>query len=585
MSSSTPSFSDRISNYRWVVCALLFFATTINYVDRQILSLIKEILDQKLQWTNEDFGRVNGAFQGAYGIGLLAFGWFIDRFGTKIGYATSIAAWSLAAIGHSLVTTVSGFFLARISLGLGEGGNFPSAIKATALWFPKKERALATSIFNSGTNVGAIVAPVLVPPIAFHFGWPAPFFVAGCAGLLWLFFWVPMYTIPRLSKRVNQAELDYIESDVDERAGDAAESAFRSPTSAWSFSGRSPRASLWGVGLALIGLSIVVAFVVADLFTVLKTVGVAINMTLSLAWAAIAFWLVAALQVRRRHDLGKGGAGVAWNVVIGLLIAIGIGYATLGNNAASPNDWLKLVVMMPTIIMVVGLLTLGFSDSAKGANDFGAPVRNPGLLGYRQTWSFIVAKFMTDPIWWFFLIWLPDYFKASRGLDIKQSWVHLTTIYVLITILSIVGGWLTGYLSKRGWTVTRARKTGMFIYACCVVPILGVSYVGDWAAVLLIALAGSAHQAWSANLYTTVSDMFPKRAIASITGIGGLAGAFMGIYFPIYCGKILDQFKDNPSHGYAILFSICAFVYIVTFVIHHILAPKFVQIQVPEAAV
>jgi ACS family hexuronate transporter-like MFS transporter len=422
------------SNFRWVVCALLFFATTINYIDRQILSLIKPILDEQLKWSNEEFGLVNSAFQGAYGIGLLLFGWFIDRYGTKIGYAVSIVAWSVAAIGHAFVGSVAGFFAARISLGLGEGGNFPSSIKAVALWFPKKERALATSIFNSGTNVGAIIAPAVVPWIALTWGWQAAFVAAGIAGFVWLLFWIPFYNIPEKTKRLHESERAYILSDLDEQ--------------------------------------------------------------------------------------GK----------------------------ENKVPWLR-------------------------------------LLSYRQTWSFIVGKFLTDPVWWFFLIWLPDYFKQTRGLNIKESWVHLVSIYVVVTVLSIAGGWVTGYLTKKGWTVTRARKTGMFIFALLVLPILTVTSVGDWTAVMLIGLAGAAHQAWSANLFTTVSDMFPKQAVASVIGIGGMAGALGGMIFPALTGKLLDVFKasGNITGGYAILFGVCALLYLVTFGIHHLLAPRFERFEMREA--
>ncbi len=423
-----------VSRYRWVVCALLFFATTINYIDRQILSLLKPILDEQMGWTNEQFGLINSAFQGAYGFGLLVFGWFIDRYGTKIGYAVSIAAWSVAALGHALVGSVGGFMGARIALGLGEGGNFPSAIKAVALWFPKRERALATSIFNSGTNVGAIIAPAIVPWIAFTWGWQAAFIAAGIAGFLWLFFWIPFYDLPEKIARVSAGERALIKSDSDE----------------------------------------------------VET-----------------------------HQKVR---------------------------------WLQ-------------------------------------LLRYRQTWSFIVAKFLTDPVWWFFLIWLPDYFKVTRGLDIKQSWIHLVTIYVIVTVLSIIGGWVTGHLAKTGWTVTRARKTGMFIFALLVVPIYLATAVGDWTAVMLIGLAGAAHQAWSANLFTTVSDMFPKRAVASVIGIGGMAGALGGMLFPFLTGRLLDAFKASGdiTGGYAILFAICAFMYLVTFAVHHLLAPRFELFSMQES--
>ena len=418
----------KIGNFRWIICALIFFATTINYMDRQILSLIKEILDKQLGWTNEQFGLVNSVFQFAYGIGLLFFGWFIDRFGTKIGYAVSITAWSLAALGHALVGSIGGVFTVRIALGLSEGGNFPSAIKSIALWFPKKERAFATSIFNSGTNVGAILAPWLVPVIAFTWGWQAAFVMAGVAGFIWLLFWLPIYNTPDKIAKLGKEEWEHIHSDQDEKSD---------------------------------------------------------------------------------KDSGK-------------------------------VPWLS-------------------------------------VLRYRQTWSFIIGKFMTDPVWWFFLIWLPDFFKKTYGLNIKKSWVHLVTIYIIITVLSIFGGWITGFFIKKGWTITRARKTGMFLFALCVVPVAVATKLGVWPAVLLIALAGSAHQAWSANLYTTVSDMFPKKLVASIIGIGGMAGAAGGVLFPIYCGHELDKFKvlGNEASAYTHLLHIIAFAYLATFIIHHVLAPKF----------
>jgi MFS transporter, ACS family, hexuronate transporter len=415
-----------IGRYRWVICTLIFLATTVNYIDRQILALIKEFLDQELGWTNEQYGLVNSAFQGAYALGMFAFGWFIDRYGTKLGYAVSIALWSVAALSHSLVGSVTGFFGARAFLGVSEGGNFPSAIKAVALWFPKRERALATAIFNSGTNVGAIIAPALVPPIALAFGWRAAFVAAGIAGFLWLFLWFPFYDVPERSKRVRKEELDFINSDRDQ--------------------------------------------------------------------------------------------------------------ATAGE---APMGWGR-------------------------------------ALRHREAWSFIVAKFMTDPVWWFFLTWLPDYFKASRGLDIKHSWIHLVTIYAIITVLSIAGGSISGHLIKRGWTVTRARKTSMFGFALCVVPILWVTRVGDWPAVVLIGIAGAAHQAWSANLFTTSSDLFQKKDVATIVGLGGMAGAIGGIMFPWLSGRLLDHFKATTGEvtgGYTILFGICASVYLVSFVVHHFLAP------------
>ena len=423
----------RLIGHRWVVCALLFFATTINYIDRQILSLLKPILDDQLHWTNAEFGLVNSAFQGAYGVSLLIFGWLIDKYGTKIGYAISIAAWSLAAMGHALVGSVGGFLWARVALGLGEGGNFPAAIKATAIWFPKKERALATSLFNSGANVGAILAPAIVPWMAFKFGWQSAFLAAGAIGFLWLFLWMPWFETPDRKSSLSSKELSWIQSDGPE------------------------------------------------------------------------------VQSKK----------IPWGQ----------------------------------------------------------------LLGYRQTWGFILPKLITDPVWWFFLIWLPDFFKQTRGLDIKKSWVLLVTIYSIVTVLSIAGGWVTGHLAKRGWSINRARKAGMLLFALCVVPIVAVTGASDWGAVLLIGLAGAAHQAFSANLFTTVSDSFPKQAVASVIGIGGMAGAIGGMLFPIVTGMLLDSYKasGNVAAGYGILFAFCAGAYLFSLALLQLLNPSLEPVQIKKS--
>jgi MFS transporter, ACS family, hexuronate transporter len=435
-SPASPAGGPAATNYRWVICALLFFATTINYIDRQILALIKPILDEQLHWTNEQYGLTTSFFSAAYAVSLLGFGWFVDKFGTKIGYATSIAMWSVAAVCHAFVGSIGGFYVARVALGLGEGGNFPSAIKAVALWFPKRERATATAIFNSGTNVGAIIAPLTVPAIALTLGWHWAFIFAGCAGFLWLFLWFPFYNVPEKIKAANAAELAHIASD--------------------------------------------------------------------------------------RDDTSRDGDKVSWL----------------------------------------------------------------SLLGYRQTWSFVIAKGLTDPVWWFFLTWLPDFFKQTRGLDIKKGALYVAVIYGISTVLSIFGGYVVGALVKSGWSVTRARKTGMFVFACCVLPILAVKDVGLWPAVLIIAFACSAHQAWSANLFTTASDMFPKRAVASVVGLGGMVGSAMNIAFPIITGVILDRFKaeNNISGGYATVFAICAGAYLLAFVIQHLLAPTFEMVTLDEPA-
>ncbi|HTL16665.1 MAG TPA: MFS transporter [Patescibacteria group bacterium] len=447
--------------YRWLVCALLFFATTVNYMDRQILSLLKEVLDQKIGWTNEQFGFVNSVFQIAYGAGLLGFGWLVDRFGTKIGYSISICAWSVAAAAHALVGSFGGFAFARGALGLGEGGNFPSAIKAVTLWFPKAERAFATSIFNAGTNAGALIAPAVVPWVAFTYGWQAAFVAAGLAGFVWLCFWLAFYEVPEKSKRLTRVELNYIQST----------------------SGPTPRPG-------------------------------------------------------QPDSLGRA------------------------DDPLSPGGKAR-------------------DDGELFAS---ARISWSHLLCYSETWSFITAKFLTDPVWWFFLIWLPDFFKKTRGLDIKHSWPHIVTIYGIVTVLSIFGGWITGYLSRRGWSITRARKTGMFIFALCALPVLGVTAVGNWTAVLLIGLAASAHQAWSANLYTTVSDIFPKEAVGSVIGIGGMAGSAGGFFFPILTGYLVDLFqaRGNATPAYAILFGICACMYLIAFAVNHLCAPRFEPLSIAQ---
>lgn len=431
--------ATRVSKYRWVICALLFCALVILYIDRQILGLLKPMLDEQfsqmpppfgveiLKWSNTTFGLINSVFLLAYGFSMLGFGWFIDKYGTKIGYAICVGAWSISAGCTSLVSSIGGFFVARIAVGGSEGGCFPCSVKSVALWFPKSERALATSIFNSGTNVGALVAPAVIPVIALHWGWQSCYIAAGAAGLLWICAWGLFYNLPERVKAVSEAERNHILSDRENS-----------------------------------------------------------EVTGKISWGS--------------------------------------------------------------------------------------------LLRYRQTWSFIAAKFLTDPVWWFFLIWLPDYFKNSAfHLDVKKSWPHLMTIYAIVTVLSICGGWITGWLTSRGWSVTRARKTGMFVFAILVMPIMAAKFCTPWVAVAVIGLAGAAHQAWSANLFTTVSDMFPKSAVASVTGMGGLAGSIGSAIFPYVTGAILDHFgaQNNASGGYAILFLFCGSVYLIAFAIHHLLAPKF----------
>lgn len=423
--------SNRPTSFRWVICALLFGATTINYIDRQILSLLKPVFEKEMGWTNEQFGYLNSLFQGAYALSLLGFGWFIDRYGTKLGYAVSIASWSVAAAGHALASTFGGFAAWRVALGLGEGGNFPAAVKTVAQWFPARERPVATTLFNSGANVGALVAPATIPFIAAAWGWQWAFIIAGALGLLWIIAWWAFYSAPRDSRFANAAECDHIEA----------------------------------------------------------------------------------------------------------------GSPTVANE--TPIPWLS-------------------------------------LLGQRGAWSFIVAKLLTDPVWWFFLIWLPGYFHDVYGTDIKGSAPMLVTLYGIVTVLSIAGGWLSGRLAALGWSVTATRKASMALFACCVLPILLVPRFHDpWIAVALIGLAGAAHQAWSATIFTTVSDLFPKRAVASVVGMGGMAGALGGMAFPIVTGLLLDHYKAAGSiaAGYDVLFYGCSSAYLVAFALNHLLAPRFEPVE------
>ncbi|MFD0765176.1 MFS transporter [Mucilaginibacter lutimaris] len=418
------------TNYRWVVVALLFFATTINYLDRQVIGFLKPTLEKEFSWTETDYSHIVMAFSAAYALGLLAFGGIIDKIGTKLGYTISLVVWSLAAMLHAIVKSTMGFGAVRAALGLGEAGNFPAAIKVVAEWFPKKERALATGIFNSGANIGAVLAPAMVPWILGIYGWQMAFIITGAIGFVWLFFWVILYEVPSRHKKINAAEFEHIHSDMEE--------------------------------------------------------------------------------------------------------------------PVTPN-----------------------APEEK--------VKWGRLFGIRQTWVFVVGKLLTDPMWYFFLFWLPSYFSSAFNLDLKKPTLPLILIYTATTIGSIGGGYLSSWFIKRGMPIFKARKTAMFIFALCVVPIFTARFATNiWQAVGLISLAAAAHQAWSANIFTTASDIFPKRAVSSVVGIGGMAGSVGGIAFPFFIGWILDSAKASGdiTKGYNILFIICACAYLLAWLIMHLLAPK-----------
>jgi MFS transporter, ACS family, hexuronate transporter len=432
---NTPAKSKApaTGNYRWVVVSLLFFATTINYLDRQVIGLLKDYLAADFNWSEKDYSNIVMAFSASYAVGLLLFGRFIDKIGTKLGYAVSIIIWSIAAMGHALAKGTAGFAIARVVLGLGEGGNFPAAIKGVAEWFPKKERAFATGIFNSGTNIAAVIGPFLIMWIYHHYGWQEAFIWTGAVGFVWLVFWWIFYEVPAKQRRLKEAEFIYIHSDAPDVAADNA---------------------------------------------------------LKVSWKKI--------------------------------------------------------------------LTL------------------------KQTWVFVLGKFLTDPIWWFYLFWIPSYFNTTYNTDLKSSWIYVSTVYLVASFGSILGGFLSGWFIKRGWPVYKARKTAMFLFALCVVPVIFVQYSSSvWTAVGLISLAAAAHQAWSANIFTTASDMFPKSAVSSVVGIGGMAGSVGGILFPFLIGIILDHFKllGNINTGYNIIFIICGCAYIIAWLVMHFLSPKMREVN------
>jgi MFS transporter, ACS family, hexuronate transporter len=414
---SAGGVSTSMGRYRWRICALLFAATTINYVDRGVLGVLAPTLGHVIGWSELQYSYIVDAFQAAYAIGMLCAGAVIDRLGTRIGYALAICIWSVAAMSHALVSTVLGFALARFFLGLGESGNFPAAIKTVAEWFPRRERALATGIFNAGANIGAIVAPLVVPWVTVTWGWPYAFVFTGVLSATWLVVWLRTYRSPERHPRVSDQELAFIRSDPAE--------------------------------------------------------------------------------------------------------------------AGEKIPWLR-------------------------------------LLGFRQTWAFAVSKLMTDPIWWFFLFWLPKFLHTQYGLSLTELGPPLIAIYLMSDAGSIAGGWIAGRLIKRGWPLNRARKSAMLICALAVVPIVIVpSLHNPWAAVVLLGLATAGHQGWSANVFTLTSDMFPTRAVGSVVGLGGFAGAVGGVFVSTVVGFLLQT-----TGSYIPVFIMAGFAYLLALAIVQALAPR-----------
>ncbi|TFW27573.1 MFS transporter [Massilia horti] len=447
-----------LGKYRWTVCALLFFATTVNYLDRQVLSLLSPALTKEFGWSNSDYANITAAFQFVYAISMLFAGRVIDKIGTKRAYMVAIFIWSIGAVAHAyseavghgvnnllatlglaaVPVSVAGFIIGRAVLALGEAGNFPAAIKATAEYFPKKERSFATGIFNSGANIGAVLAPLTVPLIAQAWGWQTAFILIGAIGFVWMIAWQLYYDDPAIQKRLSKAELDYINSD---RAAEP-------------------------------------------------------------------------------------------EPVVG---------------AATPKtSWFK-------------------------------------LLSYRQTWAFTIGKFMTDGVWWFFLFWLPKYLSSTYGMSTPDLTLPLFVLYSMTMVGSIGGGWLPTWFINRGDSVYKGRMKAMLTIAVFPLVVLLAQPFGSisfWVPVLLIGVGASAHQAWSANLFTTVSDMFPKHCVGSVVGIGGMAGGIGGVLITKLGGWLFDYYgaKGHLETGYMIMFTICALAYLVAWTIMKLLVPVHKEI-------
>ena len=428
----------KIKNYRWIILALLVSATTINYLDRQILGLLKPTLEIEFSWSETDFAFLVMAFTGAYAVGLISWGWFIDRIGTKPGYIISVAAWSIMGMLHAAARSVTGFGLARIGLGLTEAGNVPAGMKTIAEWFPRKERALATGLFNAGTSFGIIIALLIVPLILSRYGWHEVFIITGSVGFIWLLVWIFVYDVPSKHKRLTTEEYNYI------------------------------------------------------------------------------------------HDGQKLDAEAQEEVV--------------------KIKWLK-------------------------------------LFTYPQTWAFITGKILLDPVYWFFMFWLPSYFASTFKLNMSNLSPELMIIYTMTVLGSVGGGYFSSLLIKRGWPTLKARKTALFIFAVLELTVLSAQYATNaWMVVGILSFTLAIHQAWSTNIFTLVVDLFPKQAVSSVTGIGAMSGAVGGMLFPLFVGYILDSYKSagNLIGGYNLLFIICGLTYLFAWTIIHLLTRKSGTVSLQE---
>lgn len=549
-----------VGRYRWVICALLFFATTVNYLDRQVISYLKEFFCTPVEnggfgWTNSDYANVTTVFTGFYaGMTILA-GWVIDKIGTKLGLALSLTIWSIFGIANAFVGSLTAaHMIVRSLFGIGEAGNFPASIKTVAEWFPKRERALATGIFNSGSNVGAMIAALFVPWCLIHFGdergWKMAFILTGGIGFFWLFFWWWLYAPPSKQARLSKEEFDHIHSDHDEtREQELHEdrSGKKVSVNLLSFSGRMTRSSFVGLTCMIVFLCLFVYFL-STMFPGLSRRGALLLYGVT---GSVALLVSVASQVRRWHDLDKSGWQILWNLVPGL--------GTL-----------------------CSVLFLSTRNGGEGINAHGSASR-PGVLGYPQTWAFFFGKYLTDGIWWFYLFWLPDYLKKQFGMTKHEVMLPTFIVYGVAIVGSVYGGSIPLTLMKRGMSAYRARMTAMFLIALFPLTVLTTQYFADAGrfgamastfAVAIICIGAASHQAWSANLFTTVSDMFPKKAVGSVTGIGAMAGGLGGVVVLKLSGTLTDTFKDNPQHAYFIMFTICALSYLIAWCLMKLLVPR-----------
>jgi nitrate/nitrite transporter NarK len=534
-----------------------------------------EISRDGFGWSNTDFANLTSFFTAFYAGMTIIAGWVIDKIGTKLGLAISLIVWSIFGIANAFVgRLVMAHILVRSAFAVGEGGNFPASIKTVAEWFPKKERALATGIFNSGSNFGAMIAALFVPWCLIHFGdqlgWKMAFIITGAAGFFWLIFWFWLYEIPARQKRLSKTEFDYIHSDKDDAKVEEKPAKGSTFGKMFSFAGRIPRANFWGTTILITILTLFI-FLMTTLIVVpkgmiyvsgesarqvLQNVFILPNSNIyilssRLAWLAFMAWIFLALQAKRWHDLGKSG-------------------------------WLALVNLVPGIGTLVSIFILGFSNGAAGQNKFGAEAR-PGVLGLRPTWSFFWGKFLTDGVWWFYLFWLPDYLTKQFGMTKHQIMLPTFIVYGVAIIGSVYGGSIPLTLIKRGMAVYRARMLAMLLIALAPLAVLTTQYFGNVAhfgnlastyAIAVICIGAAAHQAWSANLFTTVSDMFPKKAVGSVTGIGAMAGGLGGVLIQQLAGGLTDAYKNTPQTAYLVMFVVCALSYLIAWTIMKILVPR-----------